>query len=247
MATEFVCQFGNDAHAARLERTLTASGLELSGCGRSADSATGQGLGLRVWVTNADDPELDEKLQVVKNLVALRYPFDALGMMTAALVFETGGIVVFWSSDMGSESVSVLVGTCAGLAALAMLVFDLFRWAEERRMTATSRGGTIPASDAGDNDEVYDGADDRNDAQTLGCCKWRRGMCQLTMATAQTAQTRVKGLLGVVTLILLVTMVTVVETPLSVRFALPSGATLHIATAPGCHVRVQAVHTLTDT
>jgi ribokinase len=44
VATEFVCQFGNDAHAARLERTLTASGLELSGCGRSADSATGQGL-----------------------------------------------------------------------------------------------------------------------------------------------------------------------------------------------------------
>ena len=32
--------------------------------------------------------KLDEKLAVVKNLVALRYPYDALGMMTATLVFE---------------------------------------------------------------------------------------------------------------------------------------------------------------
>lgn len=41
---DFVCQFGNDAHAAQLERTLVASGVGLSACGRSVGSGSGQGF-----------------------------------------------------------------------------------------------------------------------------------------------------------------------------------------------------------
>ena len=41
---EFVCQFGNDAHAAQLERVLADSGVRLGACGRSTEQSSGQGL-----------------------------------------------------------------------------------------------------------------------------------------------------------------------------------------------------------
>ena len=43
LTCQFVCQFGNDAHAERLERTLAGSGVALDACGRSA-SPSGQGI-----------------------------------------------------------------------------------------------------------------------------------------------------------------------------------------------------------
>ena len=43
-SVEFICQFGNDAHAERLERTLASSGVGLSACGHCDESGSGQGL-----------------------------------------------------------------------------------------------------------------------------------------------------------------------------------------------------------
>lgn len=43
-AVDFVCQFGNDEHAAQLKSTLAASGVGLGSCGQAAKSASGQGL-----------------------------------------------------------------------------------------------------------------------------------------------------------------------------------------------------------
>ena len=43
---EFACQFGNDAHAAKMESTLASSGLGLDACGRSEASASGQGIAM---------------------------------------------------------------------------------------------------------------------------------------------------------------------------------------------------------
>ena len=40
---QFVCQLGNDGHAAMLEAALVGNGLDLSGAGR-VDSPSGQGL-----------------------------------------------------------------------------------------------------------------------------------------------------------------------------------------------------------
>lgn len=41
--SRFVCQFGNDAHAAALEKDLLDNGVDLSSCGR-ADRPSGQGI-----------------------------------------------------------------------------------------------------------------------------------------------------------------------------------------------------------
>ena len=43
-SVEFICQFGNDVHAERLERTLASTGVGLSACGHCDESASGQGL-----------------------------------------------------------------------------------------------------------------------------------------------------------------------------------------------------------
>ena len=43
-SVDFVCQFGNDAHAQQLEKTLKSSGVGLDYCGRSTESGSGQGL-----------------------------------------------------------------------------------------------------------------------------------------------------------------------------------------------------------
>ena len=41
---KFMCQFGNDAYATMLEETLLASGVDVSGCGRSVGLPSGQGI-----------------------------------------------------------------------------------------------------------------------------------------------------------------------------------------------------------
>jgi hypothetical protein len=42
--TRFVCKFGNDSYAAMLQQQLAAAGVDVTGCGRVAGLASGQGV-----------------------------------------------------------------------------------------------------------------------------------------------------------------------------------------------------------
>ena len=96
---------------------------------------------LRIWVSPQTDVGIDNELMAVKNLVALRYPFDALGLLLSALFFECGGIILFWSTDTGSQETTVVISVCAVLSVLSIAALDALRVSENQRIAASANSG----------------------------------------------------------------------------------------------------------
>jgi ribokinase len=107
---EFVCNFGNDAHAQRMERILAAAGLRLDACEHTEASASGQGIAMlqdggavsAIVLGGSNDDWTDERARALAGrvrgasaLLLQREIPESVNTILAAVAHEAGVPVVY--------------------------------------------------------------------------------------------------------------------------------------------------------
>jgi len=107
---EFVCNFGNDAHAQRMERILAAAGLRLDACAHTEASASGQGIAMlqdggavsAIVLGGSNDDWTDERARALAGrvrgasaLLLQREIPESVNTILAAVAHEAGVPVVY--------------------------------------------------------------------------------------------------------------------------------------------------------